>query len=146
MKVSGDAQGTKPSACILEASSCATGEGRRAAEERCERKCAAPAFAGGVEENSRWSSASGPDVVVAKIVAARKPPDWITATDASRQGCWIRCDESRNTSHPERGAVFVCAVSGGFRAATFFATTSASHEALDHPLSARPASGVPQHP
>src|SRR5205807_3729667 len=113
------------------------GEGRRGAEELCERKRGAPAFAGGVEENSRWSSASGPDGVIAKNEAARTPPDRITAKDASRQGCRIRCDESRNAWHPCRGAVFVRAVSGGVRAVTFFATTPASREALDHRLSAR---------
>src|SRR5438874_2600342 len=84
----------------------------------------------------RWSSASGATGVIAKNEAARTPPDRITAKDASRQGCRIRCDESRNAWHPCRGAVFVRAVSGGVRAVTFFATTPASREALDHRLSA----------
>ncbi len=66
-----------------------TGKVRRGAEEGCERKRAAPAFAGGVAENSRWSSASGPTGVIAKNEAARTPPDRITPTDASRQGCGI---------------------------------------------------------
>jgi len=35
---------------------------------------------------------------------------------------------------------------GGFRAATFFATTPASREALDHRLFDRTASGVPKNP
>ena len=55
-----------------------------------------------------------------------------------------RCDESRNASHPCRGAVFVRAGSGGFRAATFFATTPASREALDHRLFSCTAFGVPE--
>ena len=40
----------------------------------------------------------------------------------------------RNASHPYRGAVFVRAVSGGFRAASFFAMTPVGPEALDHRL------------
>src|SRR2546423_1460004 len=40
-----------------------------------------------VRENSRWSSASGAIAVLAQNEAARKPPDRITATIASRQGC-----------------------------------------------------------
>src|SRR5205823_2003000 len=90
-----------------------------------------------VREDSRWSSASGATGVVAKNVAARKPPDRITARDASRQGCRIRCDESKNASQPYRGAVFVRAVTGGVRAASFFATTPVALEALDHRLLAR---------
>jgi hypothetical protein len=122
------------------------GEVRRGSEELWEGKRPAPAFAGGVEAISRWSSASGPDGVIAKNEAARKPPDRITSTDASRQGCGFRCDESRNASHPCWGASFVCAFSSGFRAATSFAPTPASREALDHRLLARTASGVPKTP
>jgi hypothetical protein len=39
-----------------------------------------------------------------------------------------------NASHPYRGAVYVRAVSGGVRAASFFVRTPASREALDHRL------------
>jgi hypothetical protein len=49
-------------------------------------------------------------------------------------------------SHPCRGAVFVCAISGGVRAASFFVRTPASREALDHRLFSRTASGVPKDP
>jgi hypothetical protein len=52
---------------------------------------AAPRHAEGVEEDSRWSSASRHTRVVAKNEAARKPPDRIATTIASRQGLRMIC-------------------------------------------------------
>src|SRR5207302_3511038 len=66
-----------------------TGRRRGELKERCERKHAAPAFAGGVEENSRWSSASGHAGVIAKSEAARTPPDRRHSKRRIPEGCGI---------------------------------------------------------
>ena len=53
-------------------------------------------------------------------------------------------DMSQLTPHPCRDASVGVIRSGGFRAASFFATTPVAPEALDHRLSSRTAFGVPK--
>ncbi len=105
---------------------------------------ATPAFAGGVEEDSRWSSASGPTAVLAKNEAARKPPDRITATDASRQGCRIMRRTNRGTPRTLSGCALVRHGFRWFRAATFFATIFGMARGAHHRLFFRTAFGVPE--
>src|SRR5258706_11035412 len=85
---------------------------------------------------SRWSSASRDTRVIEQLVAARTPPDRRTPPCSIPEGSRIR-ETGLGTSPPSLpGWVFRSYGTGGVRAATSFATTPVSREALDHRLMA----------
>src|SRR5207302_726387 len=71
-------------------------------------------FAGGVEENSRWSSASGHAGVIAKSEAARTPPDRMRGNVRIPEGCGIvRRNGWRHAGTPSGVRISFVTISGG---------------------------------